>query len=1035
MPLKYSPVGALVLLVCLCIPCVAAALSNVEKEWPDSFDKVLQQHTTNPTIKAAIPRTFPPFYFTDSNNLPYGMAIEVLNEIDHHAGYQTEFIIKENWKDVFASIDNNEVEIIPNLGITEQRKKKYLFTRPYAKTEINVFIREHSTHFKRSDIKSVKTGVVEKNVGVKLARQNHFKDISTYPTIETALHALINQEIDTLIYPKVIAIRAARELKVFHLIEDTGITLQTIDRAIAVNRNYPEIHQRLDNSLGEYLQSQNYKDTYSAWYGMDPDNIMTNHLIIIDLVIFLVCLSYFIFLCRKKKLLPFKKDGNRQMDIIWLITLISIFIITTLTVTAITLTVLYRTSYDEQRQRLIDITKSRTRLIEAIARFDLQNTHKKAAPDIDAAYQNTIEQIRAAHKKFRGFGKTGEFTMAKINHEKKEIQFILRQRHSTQTTPLSLPFNQHLAVPMKMALLGHSGTIEAIDYRGEYVLAAYEPIKIFNLGIVAKIDIKEIRKPFIDAALMVIGIVIFIATLGAVLFIKILMPLINRLNYSEQCFYQLFKNTQTPVLLVSPKTTQIIDANNAASDFYGYTSRELLSKKLQALYPDNSAEMHNHLEQTLVQNQVFHSRHQLSSGELRDVEITANAVELDDDVIISFVISDITEKLKQAKQQEKHQKNLEQARKMEALGQLTGGIAHDFNNMLGVIMGYTSLSIDKIKSGSIEKIDEYLEQVLLASERAKSLIGSMMIFSRTDETQNHAIRLAPLLKENIKMMRSIIPSSISIEFHIEDSLPATLIEPVKLQQLFMNLCVNARDAMEGQGQLTIELKWYADRGDSCRLCFEKVHGEWIELSIQDTGTGMTRETLEHIFEPFYTTKVQGKGTGMGMPVVHGIVSEVGGHVLVDSAPGAGTKISILFKPEADDEIADKEDTELTEDLKLEKNIIIIDDESSIAELYKSILKDRGYHCKSFSSAVFALEHFRENPNLYDLIISDQTMPEVTGFQLVNEARKIRPDIPAIISTGFNENFNESIARKNKIIFLAKPVSKELLRNTVYHIFK
>ncbi len=999
------------------------------------LDRSLIKHEKNPLITAVVPQSFPPFYFTDEDNLPYGMAIEVLNEIDHHAGYLTKYIVKTNWKEVFETTEQGKAHVIPNLGITEERRKKYLFTIPYVKTDINVFTRKHFVLKNKSKLKQIKTGVIEKNAGVNIAKQLNLSQVTTYSSIKDALLDLTKNNIDAIIYPKIITIRDAKELNIIHLINDTGITLKTIKRAIAIDKQYPEIHYRLNNALTDYIKTQNYTDTYSAWYGDAPDQIETRTLVIIDVLLIVCCLIFFIVFWNKKKFNLFKKDSSKRTDVIWIITLVSILVVSTLSSTMFVISTLYNTAFNQQRHRLIDTTKSRARLIEAVARYDRNEYTKNEPVSSPNSYKRTMSQITSAHSKYRGFGDTGEFLLAKFNDEAKEIQYLLRQRHSHHDIPRAVPFDSNLSVPMRLALLGHSGTIIAADYRGKQVLAAYEPVSVLNLGIVTKMDLDEIRKPFIDNALIVLAVVIVLSSAGAFLFFIIMAPIINRLNYTEQRFHQLFRNTQTPAFLVNPKNSLIIDANDAATKFYGYTLAELSTYNLGILYPEDKTEMNQQIKDSLAgQNQLFITQHRLQSGELRDVEVLTSTVDLGDETVLSLVITDVTEKLKQEREYQEVQKDLEQARKMEALGQLTGGIAHDFNNMLGVIMGYSSLSLDKIKNNKTEKVDEYLQQVLTASNRAKELISSMMIFSRTGESKSQPMKLTPMVKENIKMMRSIIPSSVLIESHIASDLPAVVIEPVKLQQLIMNLCVNARDAMSGEGKLTINLDWHKNISDVCQVCYEKITGDWIELSISDTGIGMTRKTAERIFEPFFTTKEQGKGTGMGMSVVHGIVVELGGHAMIKSAPGQGTIISILLPPVYDSDNMETESHAEADEPYAEKNILIIDDEPSIAELLKSILDSKGYHCKSFSSSTLALTHFENHAYDYDLIISDQTMPEITGFQLVNEMRKIRADVPAIISTGYSENFNESVAKKSNIVFLPKPVSREALLKTVHSIF-
>ncbi|MCK5387578.1 MAG: PAS domain S-box protein, partial [Gammaproteobacteria bacterium] len=397
-------------------------------------------------------------------------------------------------------------------------------------------------------------------------------------------------------------------------------------------------------------------------------------------------------------------------------------------------------------------------------------------------------------------------------------------------------------------------------------------VKILNLGIVAKIDLAELREPFIRSALYILAIVILVSLLGSLLFFYIILPVIRRIKDTEQRFHQLFLNNYTPVLLVDANNAKIMDANKAAIKFYGYNQDELISYKLNVLCPKPTSSILEQLQQVQKsKNKSLTTQHRLHNGNVRDVEILMSPVEINNVTVIYCTIIDITNKLKKEKEHTRLEKDLEQARKMEALGQLTGGIAHDFNNMLGIIMGYTELSREKLSNDTDSKIPGYLEQVTTASLRAKELIASMMLFSRTGDGDYQAIDISTLVKEDLKMLRSIIPTSIEINSHIEKNLPAVLIEPVKLQQLLMNLCVNARDAMDSQGTLTIKLDNRKIINETCLISYERIDGNWVDLSVTDTGSGMSEDVMQHLFEPFFTTKALGKGTGMGMAVVHGIV--------------------------------------------------------------------------------------------------------------------------------------------------------------------
>ncbi len=1007
--------------------------SNISFSNTHSFhiEEDINQHGKNPTINAVVPAFFPPFYYTDSDGLPYGMAIEVLNEIDHSAGYLSHFIVKKSWADVFKAIDSAEAMVIPNLGITEERKKLYFFSKPYSKTDITVFTRPDNIINSEAALANLHIGVVKKNVGKKIALKRKYKNIHVFDSIELAFKALTSKKIDAIIYPKLIANNAADGLNIKQSIHDTDIILKTIHRALAVSKRHPEIFIKLNASLETYLKTQDYKDTYVAWYGKEAKTFSNPQLLLITLTILIFSALLFNYFWKKKKFEIFRGNNNDSM---WILSLIAILITATGIITLSTSWLLYETSFNEQRLRLIDSVKSRARLIEAVARYDVEDS-KQHVHDVSDSHQRTIGQVIEAHKNFHGFGKTGEFTFARKN--KDIIEFVMRQRHSSLNIPQSVSFNSNLAVPMRLALLGHSGTIVGKDYRGHEVLAAYEPVKILNMGIVAKIDLDEIRAPFIRSAIYILTIAILISFFGSLLFYYNMLPIIKKIQDSEQRFHQLFLNNYTPALLVNANTANIIDANTSAVNYYGYSRDDLHSYKLSFLCAHQKSEILSKLKQAQDKKHLSYiTQQRLQNGDVRDVEILMSPVEIDNETVIYCIIIDITKKLKQEIEHARLEQELTQARKMEALGQLTGGIAHDFNNMLGVIMGYTELSRDKIANDDDNKVPGYLEQVLAASNRAKELISSMMLFSRTGENDAEAIIISPLIKEDIKMLRSIIPTSVDIKSHIDENLPAVIIEPVKLQQLIMNLCVNARDAMDNKGTLTISLSLRINMNENCLVCYKQITGGWIELSVSDTGSGMSDEVVQHLFEPFFTTKDKGKGTGMGMAVVHGIVQDLDGHILIDTKPGEGSTVRILFKPVKDQNIVIEVRKDVpSSDENHGERILIVDDEESLSEMLGDMLGSVGYKCTCFSSSIEALIAFKDSPDDFDIIISDQTMHKLTGLEMITLMREVRADVPAIIATGYSTSINEPIAKENNIQLLKKPLTKDLLVETVNKILE
>jgi len=395
------------------------------------------------------------------------------------------------------------------------------------------------------------------------------------------------------------------------------------------------------------------------------------------------------------------------------------------------------------------------------------------------------------------------------------------------------------------------------------------------------------------------------------------------------------------------------------------------------------------------------------------------------------VIQDISERKQAEVEKGRLQRELQQAHKMEALGQLAGGIAHDFNNLLGIINGYSELAVRAARNVGDDRMIGYLEHVENAGERARKLVLQLLTFSRNDAYDEYKLQLLPLIREDLKMLRATLPTSISIELEAEEGLPNLVMDPVQLQQLLLNLSINARDAMEGGGRLTIGLKNSLGLDAECAACHRKIGGDWIELFVSDTGGGISADMHDRVFDPFFTTKPVGQGTGMGLALVDGIVHRLGGHILFTTDSREGFTICLLFPPLPDKIVEPEEEGDRTE-VRLPRGdgerVLVVDDEPELAECIGEILSMHGFQSVVTDKSSRALEIFSGNPQGFDLLVSDQTMPEITGIELVNRLREFRPDIPAILCSGFSDLLDEKTAQRMGCCYLPKPIdSSELIR--------
>ena len=374
---------------------------------------------------------------------------------------------------------------------------------------------------------------------------------------------------------------------------------------------------------------------------------------------------------------------------------------------------------------------------------------------------------------------------------------------------------------------------------------------------------------------------------------------------------------------------------------------------------------------------------------------------------------------------------LQQAQKMEAIGTLAGGIAHDFNNILSAINGFTELAYLNVEERSTTK--KYLTDALEGCRRAKDLVKQILAFSRQSETEKKPIDVVPIVKEALKFMRSSLPSTIEINKQIAAKHGIILGDPVQVHQILINLCTNAGHAMQDNGGiLEVAVTEIEIDPDAEKIQPDIEPGFYLKISIRDTGCGMKPEVLERIFDPYFTTKGHGEGTGLGLAVVHGIIKSLEGSIRVESKPGSGSTFHI-FLPII--EMSPVEEVgPVGPILTGRERILCVDDEPAVLNMCKQMLKYLGYQIETKTSSLEALELFREQPERFDLIMTDMTMPQMTGDRLTAEIMKIRPDIPIILCTGFSHKMTEIKAKQQGIkAFLMKPLVLRDLASTIRNV--
>jgi PAS domain S-box-containing protein len=395
---------------------------------------------------------------------------------------------------------------------------------------------------------------------------------------------------------------------------------------------------------------------------------------------------------------------------------------------------------------------------------------------------------------------------------------------------------------------------------------------------------------------------------------------------------------------------------------------------------------------------------------------------LDGRIVRMEIASRITERKEAEEQKRQFEDKLRQAMKMEAIGTLAGGIAHDFNNILSAILGYAELA--RGSSAQFPAIRHNLDGVIKAADRAKKLVMQILAFSRQADTQRIVLRPATIIKEAIKMLRSSLPTTIEIHLNIDAQTGSILADPTQIHQILMNLSTNAFHAMEYTGgRLDIALQQTTLKPSDLVKEPGVEAGDFVQLSVRDSGPGIDPEFIDKIFDPYFTTKESGKGTGMGLSVVHGIVKSHGGIISVDSEPGKGTTMNVFLPTiKMDVEIEKMEANSLPLG---NEHILFVDDEQTLADLSKTTLEGLGYKVTACTQGRRALEIFQDRPNDFDLVITDQTMPVITGVDLASRMIQIRPDLPIILCTGYSSIISKETAEAIGIkAFANKPLSRK-----------
>jgi len=508
----------------------------------------------------------------------------------------------------------------------------------------------------------------------------------------------------------------------------------------------------------------------------------------------------------------------------------------------------------------------------------------------------------------------------------------------------------------------------------------------------------------------------------------------ERLKESEERFRILYEHAPDPFYINTLDGT-FVDGNRAAEKMLGYKREDLIGKNLLDIGALSEADLHR-AAVLLQKNQngapTGPDEFKLfgKNGLPAYAEISTHPVTIGGEKLVIGIARDISDRKQAEAEATRLKTQLLQAQKMEAIGTLAGGIAHDFNNILSAVIGYSEMALSKATAG--DELQDDIREILSAGHRAKNLVKQILTFSRRTEQEAQPVQVKLIASEVVKLLKASLPATIEIRQMLASD-KAVLADPTQIHQVLMNLCTNAGYAMRKTGgTLGVRLTDVRVEPEFIDEHPELEPGPYLKLTISDTGQGMSAHIMERIFEPYFTTRLKGGGTGLGLAVVHGIVKDHGGTISVSSKPGRGTSFRVYLPV-----IERKARPEIRTDVSLRfgnEHVLFVDDEKPLVDLGRQMLEKCGYKVTARTSSVEAFELFKNQADKFHLVITDLTMPNMTGKELAKAVLRVRPEIPIILCTGFSEMISPESAKAFGIrSYLMKPVTISDLAGTVREV--
>lgn len=902
---------------------VVTALSVLPSSVSKSDEKLPSE------IIAVFPKNFPPYYVTDEQGNSGGFAIEVFDEVAKRAGLTIRYEAQESWNETFAAMKSGQAHVIPNLGITDKRKKYATFTVPIDSHRISMFTRREVSEIKAlKDLANHTVGVVRLNLGAKLISQWKNVKVKVFNDYPEALEALIANEIDALIYPETIIWNLARSRGVDGKIKTVGRPLREVSRAIAVRKDLIDLHQALDTALWTFLNSPDFERIYRKWHGAPQDTrpatinwqllTASTAISIVILIALVVGMRIRTTLKSSARSSPIRIDehGGRKRILALIVVMASI----TISATVITMAVLYNAALKEKERDLIQAARSHARLIESIARFN----QEQSANYPNGATPATLSQLKEGLSPLTG---SNELTLAQRVGD--DIVFLLRQKASRRYEPAPIPFSSPLAEPMRRALSGRSGLLVGLDYRNKRVLAAHEPIDILDLGIVFKIDMAEIQEPFIWAGVTASVISFLAIIVGAVAFFRVGEPMVRETREIARRFMNIFDSSAVAIWeedfsflyeeLEQLRNVEIDDlrsylkrnkdeawrlsrlvrvnhVNPAALKLYGASSVEDFLGSANKIFLSTPIDVFIEALNAIWEGrEYFRSEASQRTLDGRDiVVIISMPIPKDEEMRANVPVSIVditaekraTEKLRENESRiqemniELESRIKERTAQLEAMNKeleaFTYSVSHDLRAPLRAIDGFSEALLEDYGERLDGEAKQFLQYLREGSQEMALLIDDLLKLSRSTrgEMEKTLVNVSEIVLDmTAKLKKSNPGRNVTI-----DIAPDVVVLGDKrlLSTALQNLLDNAWKFTSKKPKARIEFG--CERRDGRVVCH-----------VRDNGVGFDEKYSDKLFEPFQRLHSQTEfdGTGVGLTTVQRIIARHGGRVWAEAEVGEG----------------------------------------------------------------------------------------------------------------------------------------------------